>query len=165
MVWGFLFAAMPISMYIATDGDIPFFILIIFIVIGGAVFIAGIKRTINTIISLNLQKSGNTAVGKYLSHTSVGRVNGVAYYKINFNFRDDDGNFREATTLGSFTHDEVERYRSSRGFTVRYKGNMADIDPKGEILVQYDTGLKPCEYCGSLFEGEKCPYCGATRRG
>ena len=164
-LWGALFAGVPLAATVVSDSEnvVSAPLVFLFAVIGAGVFLWGVIGIFKCVVSANVIKNGLTTSGKYLGERGVGAVNGVNYYKIVFEYYDGDTR-REATSAQIFTREQADKYKNSVSFSVRYLGKKADVDPDGEIISSPENGLNACEYCKSLFLGEKCPYCGATKK-
>ena len=140
------------------------FFLLIFVGVGTAVFIAGLVGFIKIIRSGSVLKKGKKTIGHFISEKGIGSMNGVPYYKINFDYTDDEGIRHEVLSAQTFTTSEIQRYKNSKGFAVKYIGDNDAIDVNGEVFTEGEKILTTCEYCGTIFDGEKCPNCGAANK-
>ena len=167
MLWGTLFAGIPLFSLLAMPNEArrhTWLFIMIFVVIGTAVFTAGVVGFIKIIRAKAVLKKGKKTVGHFISELGIGAMNGVPYFKINFDFTDDKGVRHEVLSAQTFTTTEMQRYKDSKGFTVKYIGERAAIDVGGEVFSDKDDVLTACEYCGTLFDGDKCPNCGAANK-
>ena len=168
MFWGACFALIPFVLLLAAGTESNFWIDLVLICAGLTVFGTGLVGVIKAIYSVRILKKGQKSVGHFVSFKSVGSVNHKEYYKITFCFEGENNVVFEYTSGQTFTYEECERYKRSKGFDVRYLGHRAAIDIYGRIYEDLEETRKHvdpgCEYCGSVYEGEKCPHCGATRK-
>lgn len=167
MLWGALFAGIPLFSIIAMPGETrknAALFLMLFIGVGTAVFIAGVVGFIKIVKAGNVLKKGKKTIGHFISEKGIGSMNGVPYYKIYFDYTDEKGIRHEVLSAQTFTTDEMQRYQQSIGFAVKYIGDRAAIDTDGEVFIEGEKILTACEYCGTIFDGDKCPNCGAANK-
>ncbi len=161
-IWGLLFGGIPLGIMFIPDntmGGNKWFLLI-FVIIGFAAIAYSIYSFVKMVKDSRLLKTGKEAVGTYVTKQGYGSVNNVAMFKVVFEFKNDQNVTQRVISNEIYTIDEVERLEKCENFKIKYKGNNAVIVPDGELKPkQKDV----CEYCGTKFEGEKCPYCGASK--
>lgn len=160
--WGVLFGGIPLSIMFTPNemGENRWF-LIIFVIIGFTAIVFSIRGFVKIINDNRILKNGKDAVGTYITKQGYGSVNNVAMFKVVFEFKNEQNETKRVTTNEIYTLEEVEMLERSENFKVKYKNDNAVIVPNGELKPkQKDV----CEYCETKFEGEKCPYCGATKK-
>jgi len=167
ILWGTLFAGIPLFSLLTMPNETrsnSFLFIMIFVVIGFAALTAGIVGVIKLIRAGAVLKKGKKTIGHFVCERGIGSMNGVPYYKITFNYTDDNGRYHEVLSAQAFTAAEMQRYKNSKGFTIKYIDERAAIDVDGEVFIEGEKILTTCEYCGTIFDGDKCPNCGAANK-
>ena len=165
MIWGAGFGGIPLAILLLSEAEDrpPVGFFLIFILIGLTVFTIGLINVIKAVSDVALLMKGKDGIGHYQSDTAAFASNKVTYYRLTFSFTNEQGKRILQTTSEVFPYNKVEIFRKSHGFQIKVLGNRACIVPDGVIDYGDDTKTNVCEYCGSLFEGKKCPNCGAPR--
>lgn len=160
IIWGLLFGGIPLTILIL-DKSASLFLLVI-VVIGAIVFIIGIKNMIKMFKDKKILVSGKDGIGTFITAVGYGAINDVPMYKIVFEFTDELNEKHQIKTNELYTYDEVEIYKNVEHFKIKYNKNNAVIVTDSKIATK--SRLKDvCIYCGTNYEGEKCPNCGATK--
>ena len=160
IIWGILFAVIPIFAYIIGGKKSSFPLL--FIVIGLIAIGFGVKNMLKMLSDKKILKNGKDGIGTFISVKGYGSINDVPMYKIIFEFTDDNNNTYQVTTNDLYTINQVEIYQNLSQFKIKYFGEKATIVPVTG-LVEKVKEKEICQYCGSKYVGSKCPNCGATQ--
>lgn len=162
IIWGLLFGGIPFFMFFIDEMDDSRWFLLIFVVIGFVVLGFGIKNMIKMFQDKKILTNGKDAVGLFIAQKPYGSINNVPMFKIEFSFTNDKNEVCQVVSNQIYTFDEVEKYRNSEEFNIKYLGNKAVIVSNCVPKIKENT-KSVCEYCGEQFDGEKCPSCGAKK--
>ncbi len=165
-IWGLLFGGIPLVALIVeiSKRGMPEFKnvwwLLIFVIFGAISLFKGIINLFKIAEDKKILKTGQKALGTFVSEKGAGEQNGVKLFYIIFEFKDEAGNIHENTTIETYTFDEVERFRKAETFKIKFKGSRAVIVPESYLGAKISA---ICPYCKSKFDGEICPNCGAKK--
>lgn len=165
-IWGLLFGGIPLVMLIvqiAQNGIKEFkniWWLLIFVIFGTTSVVKGLINLFKIAEDKKILKTGQNALGTFVSEKGAGEQNGVKLFHIVFEFKDEAGNIHENTTTETYTFDEAERFRKAETFKIKFKGSRAVIVPQSYLGAKISA---ICPYCKSKFDGEICPNCGAKK--
>lgn len=177
MVWGLLFGGIPLVAIIASGQFYAW--LLLFIIIGLCAFIYGFVSMIKAIRDNGILKHGKDGVGNFITAIGCGAVNDVPMFKIEFEYVNENGETKHATTHEQYTYDEVELFKALDKFDIKYTNSNAVINPNqkfSNVTKQPSTKVEPnkaveqkqeekhtCNYCDTEYIGDKCPNCGASK--
>ena len=178
MLFGVAFGYMPLIFSIAFNQFSG--LILVFVFAGTGIFIYGVIDMIKMFKDKRVLKEGKDGIGTFISATCCGSTNGESNYKIQFEYINDNGEVKHVTTSEYFTFDEVEIYRAIERFKITYTDSYAVIKPNQQLAYakkavapnddhnkenkQKPEEMRTCEYCDTVYSGNKCPYCGAIKK-
>jgi hypothetical protein len=144
-----------------------FFVLLLFGTVGivtGSLFISNLLCNIRTKRTIRIGVLGE---GMFIDAVSGGTVDNVEYYRIQFSFKDNDGNEHIVKSRACYYKYEVDILRRRRKFEIKWAGSYA-VATRAAFLggtTKEDDPKKTCRYCGGESDAtrKRCMHCGASR--
>ncbi|NCB48696.1 MAG: hypothetical protein EOM55_03655 [Clostridia bacterium] len=129
--WGLIFAGIPIYSYIETSQNsasvIPFFVVVIFGLIGIVAFLLGIYNIYFSFKRKLISKIGTETVATFLDMQVGYTQNGTKIYFIKYFYTDENNVHHEEKSATKFRYQQAYYFKTLFHFKIRYMGKKAVI--------------------------------------